>query len=322
MLVEQRRLGDSGLVVSAVGLGCNNLGRPGTGTETLAGARAVVDAALEAGVTFFDVADVYGAPRGRSEELLGQALAGRREHAVVATKFGLDMQGANGPDFGARGSRRYVRRAVESSLRRIGTDWIDLYQLHRPDPATPLEETLATLDDLVHEGKIRYVGHCNLAGWQIADAGWTARTRGAAAPVSAQNHYSLLEREAEREVIPACQRFGLGVVPYFPLANGLLTGKYHRDSAPPPGSRLVGRERLLADAPWDRIERLRAFAAARGLAMLDVAIGWLTAQPAVGTVIAGATTPDQVRANAAAGRWRPTPEDLREIDAICPPGRR
>ncbi|WP_189058222.1 aldo/keto reductase [Longimycelium tulufanense] len=320
--MELRRLGASGLVVSAVGLGCNNLGRPGTATESLAGTRAVVDAALESGVTFFDVADVYGAPRGRSEELLGQALSGRREYAVIATKFGMDMQGANGPDFGARASRRYIRRAVESSLRRLGTDWIDLYQLHRPDPHTPLQETFAVLDDLVTEGKIRYVGHCNLAGWQIADAAWSAETSEVTAPISAQNHYSLLEREAEREVIPACLRFGLGLVPYFPLANGLLTGKYHRDAAPPPGSRLAGRERLLADAPWDRIEQLRMFAAERGLTMLDVAIAWLARQPAVGTVIAGATTPEQVRANAAASHWSPTEDDLADIDEICPPGRR
>ncbi len=320
--MEQRRLGESGLAVSVVGLGCNNLGRPGTPTESLAGTRAVVDKALESGITFFDVADVYGAPRGRSEELLGQALSGRREHAVIATKFGMDMQGSSGPDFAARGSRRYVRRAVEDSLRRLGTDWIDLYQLHRPDPMTPLEETLSVLDDLVHEGKVRYIGHCNLAGWQIADAAWTARSGSFTAPVSAQNHYSLLEREAEREVVPACQRFGAGLLPYFPLANGLLTGKYRKGQQPPPGSRLSSRERVLAEAPWDRIEQLRSFAQQRGVPMTAVAVGWLIAQRPVGSVIAGGTTPDQVAANAAAGRWRPSTEDLRAIDAICPPGGR
>ncbi|MBB4675028.1 aldo/keto reductase [Crossiella cryophila] len=320
--MDQRRLGDSGLVVSAVGLGCNNLGRPGTATETLAGSRSVVDAALEAGITFFDVADVYGAPRGRSEELLGQALSGRREHAVIATKFGMDMQGSNGPDFGARGSRRYVRRAVESSLRRLGTDWIDVYQLHRPDQQTPLEETLSVLDDLVHEGKIRYVGHCNLAGWQIADAAWSASTANLTAPVSAENHYSLLERESEREIIPACLRFGLGLLPYFPLANGLLTGKYERETKPPEGSRLAGRDRLLADAPWDRIDRLRRFAEERDLSLVELAIGWLAAQPAVASVIAGATSAEQVAQNATAAEWSPTAADLTEIDAICPPGRR
>lgn len=282
----------------------------------------MVDRALESGITFFDVADVYGAPRGRSEELLGQALSGKREHAVIATKFGMDMQGANGPDYTARSSRRYVRRAVESSLRRLDTDWIDLYQLHRPDPMTPLGETLSVLDDLVHEGKIRYVGHCNLAGWQTADAAWTATSSGLTTPVSAQNHYSLLEREAEREVIPACTRFGVGIVPYFPLANGLLTGKYRKDQQPPAGSRLSGRDRVLADAPWDRIEHLRTFADERGVSMTAVAIGWLAAQPAVGSVISGATSPEQVEANARAGQWRPSEDDRGELDAICPPTRR
>ncbi|RZS37499.1 aryl-alcohol dehydrogenase-like predicted oxidoreductase [Herbihabitans rhizosphaerae] len=309
-------------MVSTVGLGCNNLGRPGTAAESLAGSRAVVGAALDAGVNLFDIADVYGAPRGRSEELLGQALSGRRDQAVIATKFGLDMQGANGPDFGARGSRRYVRRALEASLRRLGTDWIDLYQFHRPDPSTPIEETLATLDDLVREGTVRYVGVCNMAGWQVADAVWHARDAGVTAPVAAQNHYSLLEREAERELLPAATRFRLGVLPYFPLANGLLTGKYHRGSDPPSGSRLAARQRLLEDAPWERIEKLRAFAEERRITMSTLAIGWLTAQSSVGSVIAGATTPEQVIANAAASTWNPTPEDLDAIDEICPPGRR
>lgn len=309
-------------MVSAVGLGCNNLGRPGTATESLAGTQAVVETALDAGVTFFDVADVYGAPRGRSEELLGQALGSRRDRAVIATKFGMDMQGANGVDFGVRASRQYVRRAVESSLRRLGTDWIDIYQLHRPDTVTPLPETLSVLDDLVREGKIRYTGHCNLAGWQIADAAWLTKSRDQTGPVCAENHYSLLEREAEREVIPACRRFGLGLVPYFPLANGLLTGKYQRDSTPPAGSRLADRQHLLSDAPWQRIERLRQFAAERNITMVDVAVGWLANQPAVSSVIAGATVPEQVKTNVAAAGWKPTSADLDLIDGICPPGRR
>jgi aryl-alcohol dehydrogenase-like predicted oxidoreductase len=320
--VEHRHLGESGLVVSAIGLGCNNLGRPGTPAESLAGSRAVVGAALDAGITFFDVADVYGAPRGRSEELLGQALSGRREHAIVATKFGVDMQGSNGPDFGARGSRRYVRRAVESSLRRLGTDWIDLYQLHRADPQTPIGETLGVLSELITEGKIRYAGVCNLAGWQIADAAWTARTQHVSLPIAAHNHYSLLEREAERDVNPAARRFGLGVLPYFPLANGLLTGKYRRDSEPSAGTRLARRRKLLLDAPWDRIERLQAFADDRGISMTTLAISWLTTQNPVSSVIAGATTADQVVENATAVKWRPTAEDLAIIDEICPPGRR
>jgi 1-deoxyxylulose-5-phosphate synthase len=320
--VEQRHLGESGLVVSAVGLGCNNLGRPGTAAESLAGSRALIGAAIDAGITLFDVADVYGAPRGRSEELLGQALSGRRDHTVIATKFGVDMQGANGPDFGARGSRRYVKRAVEASLRRLGTDWIDLYQLHRADPNTPLEETLSALDDLVREGLVRYVGVCNLAGWQLADAVWLARGNNLVPPIATENHYSLLEREAEREIIPAAQRFGLGLLPYFPLANGLLTGKYHRDEDPPSTARLAGRTRLLADAPWDRIEKLRAFADERGISMATVAIGWLTAQSTVGSVIAGATTPEQAVENAAAVHWHPTGDDLRALDEICSPSRR
>ncbi|WP_133847916.1 aldo/keto reductase [Labedaea rhizosphaerae] len=320
--MEHRHAGASGLVVSAVGLGCNNLGRPGTAAESLAGTRALVGAALDAGVTLFDVADVYGAPRGRSEELLGQALHGRREQAVIATKFGVDMQGTNGPDFGARGSRRYIRRAVEASLRRLGTDWIDLYQLHRVDPNTPIDETLSALDDLVTAGHIRYAGLCNQAGWQMADTMWTARHYRHRPPVTTQHHYSLLERDAEREIVPACQRFGLGMLPYYPLANGLLTGKYRRDVEPPAGSRLAGRTRLLADAPWDRIEKLRSFAEERGIEMLSVAIGWLAHRPSVTSVIAGATTPEQVKANAAAARWQPTTEDLRQLDDICPPGRR
>jgi aryl-alcohol dehydrogenase-like predicted oxidoreductase len=320
--VELRRLGRSGLAVSVVGLGCNNLGRPGTATESLDGARAVVDAALDVGINFFDVADVYGAPRGRSEELLGKSLAGKRDRAVIATKFGVDMQGANGPDFGSRAARGYVRRAVESSLRRLGTDWIDLYQLHRPDPSTPIEETLSVLDALIAEGKIRYVGHCNLAAWQVADAAWAAEHHGLAAPISAQNHYSLLEREAEREITPACAHYRIGLLPYFPLANGLLTGKYTADSPPPPGSRLAGRDQLLAGAPWDRINRLRSFAEQRKLSMVTLALGWLAAQPVVGSVIAGATTPEQVVGNASATQWRPAGWERAAIDEICPPGRR
>ena len=316
--METRRLGESGLVVSAVGLGCNNLGRPNTATQDLAGTRAVIDAALDTGITFFDVADSYGSPRGRSEELLGQALSGRREQAIIATKFGMDMQGGNGPDFGARGSRRYLRRAVESSLRRLDTDWIDLYQLHRPDPLTPIEETLAALDDLVREGKIRYLGHCNLAGWQLADASWTAQSAGLTGPISAQNHYSLLAREAEREIVPACRRFGVGLLPYFPLANGLLTGKYRQGQPAPEGSRLAGREDALSEAPWDRIEKLRVFAEQRGMSLASVALGWLASRDTVGSVISGATTADQVRANAEAASWVPTDEDVAAIDAICP----
>jgi 1-deoxyxylulose-5-phosphate synthase len=319
--VEQRQLGDSGLVVSVVGLGCNNLGQAGRATADEHGTRAVVDAALDSGIVLFDTSDTYGTPRGRSEELLGAALSGRREQAIVATKFGSDMGGANGPDFGARGSRRYIRRAVEASLRRLGTDWIDLYQLHQPDPVTPIDETLDALADLVREGLVRYVGHSNLAGWQIADAAWTARSRRLPAPVSAQNRYSLLERDAERDVVPACERFGVGLLPYFPLASGLLTGKYSADAAPPAGSRLQARPARLAEAPWPRIDALRSVAEQAGVTMVDLAIGGLAAQPAVASVIAGATTPEQVRANATAGSWRPSADELAAIDKASPPAR-
>lgn len=310
-----RRLGDSGLVVSVVGIGCNNFGRK----LDLDGTRAVVDAALDAGINLFDTADIYGEPQGGSEELLGQALKGRRDDVVVATKFGMDMNGLNGPDFGARGSRRYIARAVEASLRRLGTDHIDLYQMHEPDPGTPIDETLAALDDLVRDGKVRYLGNSNFSGWQIADADWVASSNGRARFISAQNHYSLLERSVEAEVIPACERFGLGMLPFFPLANGLLTGKYKREAQPPAGSRLSGGGRYaerLAAADWDTIEAIEAYAAERGLTMLQVAIGGLAAQPAVTSVIAGATTPEQVVANAAAGTWEPSDEDLAALRAI------
>lgn len=310
-----RRLGDSGLMVSVVGIGCNNFGRK----LDLDGTRAVVDAALDAGINFFDTADIYGEPQGGSEELLGQALKGRRDDVVVATKFGMDMHGLNGPDHGARGARRYIARAVEASLRRLDTDHIDLYQMHEPDPGTPIDETLAALDDLVTAGKVRYLGNSNFAGWQIADADWVASSNGRTRFISAQNHYSLLERSVEAEVIPACERFGLGMLPFFPLANGLLTGKYKRDEAPPAGSRLSGGGRYaerLAAADWDTIEAISEFAAERGVSMLQVAIGGLAARPAVTSVIAGATTPEQVRANAEAGTWQPTDEDLDALDAL------
>jgi aryl-alcohol dehydrogenase-like predicted oxidoreductase len=311
--MRYRRLGRSGLVVSVVGLGCNNFGRK----VDAAGTRAVVDAALDAGITLFDTADTYGDQPGRSEELVGAALGGRRDDVILATKFGNDAGGAYGPDWGARGSRRYVMRAVEASLRRLGTDYIDLYQLHSPDPQTPIEETLAALDDLVRAGKVRYLGNSNFAGWQVADADWTARTGNLTPFVSAQNEYSLLRREVEAELVPACQRFGLGILPYFPLVSGLLTGKYRRGQPPSAGTRLA-MERYrpwLERAPWEVIEALEKYAAERGRSLLDVAIGGLAAQPAVASVIAGATTPEQVRANAAAGAWQPSTEDLSILDS-------
>jgi aryl-alcohol dehydrogenase-like predicted oxidoreductase len=313
-----RRLGRSGLAVSAVGLGCNNLGRPGTASETPQGAAAVVHAAIDAGVTFFDTADRYGGRPGLSEELLGAALRGRRDDVVIATKFGADMEGANGADFGARGSRRYVVRACEASLRRLGTDWIDLYQLHVPDPRTPIDETLAALDDLVRAGKVRYVGHSNLAGWQVADAEHTARAVATGTRfVSAQNRYSLVARGIERELLSAAEAYGIGVLPYHPLANGLLTGKYH-GGARPEGSRLTRMADRLAGAPWEALDRLHAFCEVRGVEEVDVAFSWLLTRPQVASVIAGATTPGQVRRNARAWSWEPTAEDLAELDEIFP----
>jgi aryl-alcohol dehydrogenase-like predicted oxidoreductase len=308
--MRYRRLGDSGLVVSVVGLGCNNFGR----RIDLDATRRVVDAALDAGVTFFDTADVYG----ESEAFLGEVLAGRRDQVVLATKFGNPLRGVLGEDRGARGSRWYVRRAVERSLRRLRTDHIDLYQMHRPDPFTPIEETLAALSELVREGKVRYVGSSNFAGWQVADADWTARTRGFERFVSAQNEYSLIETSVEDELVPALQRFRVGLLPFFPLANGLLTGKYSRDGARPPGSRLhdPSYAGYLTPERFDRVEALQRYADERGLSLLQVAIGGLAAQPAVASVIAGATRPEQVVANARAGSWTPTAEDLAALDDV------
>ncbi len=301
-----RQLGDSGLTVSTVGLGCNAFGARIDADQT----SAVVSAALDAGVTLFDTADIYGSRAGESEELLGKALGDRREDVVLATKFGMDMRGANGPDWGVRGSRRYIRKAVEASLRRLGTDWIDLYQMHEPDPATPIEETLAALDELVSEGKVRYVGSSNFAGWQVLDADWTARSSGLERFVSAQNKYSLYDRLAEAELVPACEQVGVGILPFFPLEYGLLTGKYRRGAAAPEGSRLESQSQRLEGADFDRIEALQHYAEKRGLSMLQVAIGGLAAQPAVASVIAGATKPEQVRANVEAGAWQPTVDDV------------
>ncbi|MEJ1088828.1 aldo/keto reductase [Microbacterium sp. Mu-80] len=318
MAISQRRVGASGLVVSATGLGCNNFGRTGTAAETLEGTRVVIDAALANGVTFFDTADMYGAEAGRSEELMGEALEGRRDRVVLATKFGHERD--MGYDFPAgRGSRRYVRLAVEQSLRRLRTDWIDLYQLHLPDPQTPIAETIDALDELVAEGKIRYCGHSNFDGWQIAEAEFTARMRSTGRFISAQNHYSLLARASEREVLPAVNRFGLGFFPYFPLKNGLLTGKFTRAGGPE-GSRIMEtRPHIWADAPWDALEAYQRFCDERGITMLQATFGWLLAQPGVSSVIAGATTPAQVEANAAAAdAWTPDAADLKAIDGFFP----
>jgi aryl-alcohol dehydrogenase-like predicted oxidoreductase len=311
--MEFRRLGNSGLAVSVVGLGTNNLGMK----LDMAGSREVVHAALDAGITLFDTADSYGT----SEERLGELLEGRRDDVVLATKFGSDVRRrglTNGEDWGARGSRRYVRRAVESSLRRLRTDWIDLYQLHRPDPRTPIEETLSVLDDLVREGKVRYIGSSNFPGWLVAEAEWTSRTRHLERFVSAQNEYSWLRRGVEADLVPALEQYGIGLLPYYPLASGLLTGKYRRGEPAPEGSRIRtwGRESLLTDETFDVLEALESFAKARRVTLLDIAIGGLAAQPAVGSVIAGATSREQVERNVAAGAWRPSAEDLDELREI------
>jgi aryl-alcohol dehydrogenase-like predicted oxidoreductase len=308
-----RRLGSSGLEVSVVGLGCNNFGMRIDQDATT----KVVNAALDAGINLFDTADVYGG-NGTSEEYLGVALKGRRDEAIVATKFASPM--GKGPNR-AGGSRAWVTQALDDSLRRLGTDYIDLYQQHRPDASTPIEETLSALDDAVRAGKVRYLGSSNFAGWQIADADWTSRTNSVNRFVSAQNEYSLLSRNVERDVIPACERFGQGMLPFFPLASGMLTGKYRRNEAAPEGTRLsnpgfAGRQ--LSDANFDVVEGLEAFAADRGLTLLQVAMGGLAAQPTVASVIAGATKPEQVAANAEAGTWVPTADDLAEINRLAP----
>ena len=309
--METRNLGRSGLKVSVVGLGTNNFGM----RMDQEAATAVVRRALDLGVTLFDTADVYGG--AQSEAFLGRALGADRQRAIVATKFGMQM----GDDPFARGaSRRWIVRAAEDSLRRLGTDWIDLYQVHQPDRETPLEETLRALDDLVRDGKVRYVGNSNYAGWEIASAHHVAARDGLAPFVSAQNHYSLLERGAEAEVAPACEAFGLGMLPYFPLASGLLTGKYRRGEAPPEGTRLASggfAARVMTDRNWDIAERLEEWARGHGHTLLDLAFAWLASKPFVASVIAGATSPAQIEANAAAGEWRLTPAELAEVDVLA-----
>jgi aryl-alcohol dehydrogenase-like predicted oxidoreductase len=305
-------LGNSGLVASVVGLGGNNFG----GRLDLAATRAVVETAIDCGITLLDTADTYGGG-GRSEELLGEVLAGRRDQIVLATKFGhqaADM--GYGPAAGAKGGRAYIRRAVEQSLRRLRTDYIDLYQIHTPDPQTPIGETLAALNELVAEGKVRYLGHSNFTGWQIAEAACVADRHGSVPFVSAQNHWSLLERDAEAEVVPAARHFGIGVLPYFPLANGLLTGKIRRGQPAKEGTRLAGRDSYVTDAKLNIVEALAAWAESHGLSLLTVAIGCLAAQPGCASVIAGAMSPEQVKANAEAADWIPSPEELAEVDAI------
>ena len=302
--MRTRRLGTSELDVAVVGLGCNNFG----GRIDEAASRAVIDAALDAGVTFFDTADVYG-NRGGSEEIIGRALAGRRDQVVLATKFGHDMQDGET----ARGARPYIRKAIEASLRRLQTDRVDLYQYHRPDGVTPLDETLGALEELVQEGKVRAIGSSNFTAEMVEEAHAAASERGLTPFASEQSEYSWLNRDAEQELLPTCERLGVGFIPYFPLASGLLTGKYRRGEQAPEGTRLHGRD--LEDARLAQVERLQAFATERGVSLLDVAIGGLAAVPGVASVIAGATKPEQVRANAAAGGWEPSADDLAALRA-------
>jgi aryl-alcohol dehydrogenase-like predicted oxidoreductase len=311
--MDYRRLGDSGLKVSEIGLGCNNFGMRIDQSAT----DAVIGAAIEHGVTFLDTADVYGG-RGKSEEMIGHALKGKRQQVVLATKFAMPM--GDTPDKRG-GSRRYIMAAVEASLTRLQTDYIDLYQMHSPDPDTPIEETLSALDDLVTQGKVRYIGNSNFTGWQIADAEWTARTEHMNRFVSAQNNYSLLERRVEHEVNPACERFGLGMLPFFPLASGLLTGKYKRGEAPPEGTRLAAwgarGAQALNDKNFDKLEALSSWAEERGHDMLDLAFAWLLGHPVVSSVIAGATKPEQVAANAKTASWKLTPQEVEEVTKLA-----
>jgi aryl-alcohol dehydrogenase-like predicted oxidoreductase len=302
--MRTRRLGDGGPEVTAVGLGTNNFGpRIDYGRS-----RDVVDAALDAGITLFDTADIYG--QGTSEDFIGRALDGRRDRVLIATKFGKPMDEKPSE---RRGSREYIRWAVEASLRRLRTDTIDVYQLHEPDPNTPIEETLGALHELVEEGKVRWIGSSNFSAEEIEEADGVARGRASTRFVSAQNHYSLVERGIEDDVLPACERLGIGMLPYFPLASGLLTGKYTRGEEASEG-RLAGRE--IPEERWQRVEALQRYADERGVSLLDVAIGGLLAMPAVASVIAGATTPEQVRANVRAGEWEPDADDVAALRAL------
>ena len=310
-IVHYRNLGRSGLRVSVVGLGCNNFGN----RTDEAASRPVVHAALDAGITLFDTADHYG-ERGGSETILGKVLGPRRKDIVLATKFGLPMD-ESGRLRG--GSRRYIIDAVEASLERLQTDWIDLYQMHRPDPLTPIEETLSALDDLIRAGKVRYIGCSHMPAWQVQDALWQSRTRGIAPFICSQDELSLVERNHEAELLAMLAANGLGLLPFFPLAGGLLTGKY-AGGARPAGARLSGNTRssgrMLSSRNMTLVDKLSAFARTRGKSLLDVAFGWLLAKPVVGSVIAGATKPEQIVANVAAGAVSLSPEELAEIEAI------
>ncbi len=308
--MQFRNLGRSGPRVSLVGLGCNNFG----GRINDEATRKVVDAAIEHGITLFDTADIYGEKAG-SERVLGEVLGARRKDIVLASKFGMKMfHGGQG------GSRRYIMSAVEESLTRLKTDWLDLYQFHTPDTLTPIDETLRALEDLVTQGKVRYVGCSNMPAWQVADAQWTARDLRLPGFASAQDEYSLLKRGAEKDLIPALRHYGMGLLPYFPLANGALTGKYRRNAPLPDGARLTKLPeragQIFSDANWAKIEALTDFCEARGKTPVELAFSWLAAQPVVSSVIAGATKPEQIADNVKAADWALTADELAEIDRI------
>ena len=309
--MDIRNMGRSGLRVSLIGLGCNNFG----GRTGINESKAVIHAALDAGITLFDTADIYGG-QGGSEIALGQWLGPRRKDIVLASKFGMVMD-AKGEKKG--GSRHYIMQAVEDSLRRLKTDWIDLYQLHRPDPLTPIEETLRALDDLIRAGKVRYIGCSNLPAWQVVDAQATAHMMGLNAFICAQDEYSLLFRAPEAELIPALHAKGMGLLPFYPLAGGMLSGKYSRKTVAPAGTRFADPKlasRYLNETNWPKVEKLEAFCAARGKSLLELAFSWLAAQKIVPSIIAGATRPEQIAQNMSAAAWKLTAEDLREIDAL------
>lgn len=313
-----RAVGRSGLVVSELGIGASTFGRSGMIATSQKAVDEIVGRALDLGITYFDIADVYGDTPGLSETLLGNALGARRDDVVIGSKFGGSLRGLAGSDWGVRGSRRYIRRAVEGSLTRLKTDWIDLYQIHMPDPVTPIEETLSALDELIKEGKIRYAGSSNFAAWQVTDAEYTARINGLTRFISATSEYNLLWREPERELLPALTAYGIGYIPYFPLQNGLLTGKYRRGFAPPDAKITNLKAHLLREAPWDALERYCEFARERGVTETALALGWLLAQPSVATVIAGVTRPEQLDENLAATRWKPTADDVAALGGILP----
>lgn len=295
-----------------MGLGCNNFGA----RTDLEGSTAVIKKALDLGITLFDTADVYG-NRGGSEEILGKVLGRERKNIVLATKFGIQMDDA-GQHKGA--SRHYIFKAVHASLKRLQTDYIDLYQLHRPDPDTPIAETLRTLSDLIRQGTVRYIGCSNLPAWQVVEAQWAAKELGLEGFIACQDEYSLLVRGPEAELLPAMKRYGLGLLPYFPLASGLLSGKYRRDAPMPEGARITNNQgmadRLLTERNWLTVERLRAFCEARGKTLLELSFGWLAANPQVSSVIAGATKPEQLEQNAKAVSWKLSAEELEEVGQI------